>query len=135
MVSASASWNRDRYSKDPEVVVWTSFVGGEPVQRPPSIPGKLYSTSTADQRKAQSREIIDRLREVKEEVEGISLFMKRVQDVQIDSRVSRTENTNNCGRMPTNSNGGMGPKLLRKNEQLPSWRRSPVTTTRRFAGR
>src|SRR5205823_6105495 len=36
-------------------------------------------------------EIIDRLRAATESVEGISLFMQAAQDVQIDSRISRTQ--------------------------------------------
>jgi multidrug efflux pump subunit AcrB len=44
-----------------------------------------------DERKASAGEIIERLREATRDVHGISLFMQAVQDVQIDSRVSRTQ--------------------------------------------
>jgi multidrug efflux pump subunit AcrB len=42
-------------------------------------------------RKAGAGEIIARLRDATHDIEGISLFMQAVQDVQIDSRVSRTQ--------------------------------------------
>src|SRR5262249_1597713 len=42
-------------------------------------------------RKANAAQIIERLRTATESVEGISLFMQAAQDVQIDSRISRTQ--------------------------------------------
>src|SRR3989442_1406517 len=54
--------------------------------------GRLFiALKPRDERKASASAIIDRLRERTKGVEGISLFMQAVQDVQIDSRVSRTQ--------------------------------------------
>jgi hydrophobe/amphiphile efflux-1 (HAE1) family protein len=76
---------------DPDVVSVASFVGGGSVN-PTMNTGRLYiGLKRRDARKAGAGEIIDRLREATRDVQGISLFMQAVQDVQIDSRVSRTQ--------------------------------------------
>ena len=77
--------------KDPDVVSVASFVGAGTVNATANT-GHLYiNLKPRDQRKASASEIIDRLREATKDVEGIALFMQAVQDVQIDSRVSRTQ--------------------------------------------
>ena len=77
--------------KDPDVVSVASFVGAGTVN-PTVNTGRLYlNLKPRDQRKASVSEIIDRLREATKDVQGISLLMQAVQDVQIDSRVSRTQ--------------------------------------------
>jgi multidrug efflux pump subunit AcrB len=54
--------------------------------------GRLYiGLKRRDDRRSSATEIIERLREATRDLEGISLFMQAVQDVQIDSRVSRTQ--------------------------------------------
>jgi multidrug efflux pump len=52
----------------------------------------LYiSLKPREKRTASATEIIERLRDATRDVQGISLFMQAVQDVQIESRVSRTQ--------------------------------------------
>ena len=81
----------ERVAKDPDVVYVASFVGGGAVN-PTQNSGRLYiGLKPRDNRQAGASEIIQRLRDVTADVEGISLFMQAVQDVQIDSRVSRTQ--------------------------------------------
>jgi multidrug efflux pump subunit AcrB len=54
--------------------------------------GRLFiAHKRATGRTASASAIISRLRDATHNVEGISLFMQPVQDVQIDSRVSRTQ--------------------------------------------
>jgi hydrophobe/amphiphile efflux-1 (HAE1) family protein len=68
-----------------------SFVGGGTVNATVNT-GRIYiSLKPRKQRKLGASEIIARLREATKDVEGISLFMQAAQDVQIDSRVSRTQ--------------------------------------------
>ena len=77
--------------KDPDVVSVASFVGAGTVNATANT-GHLYiNLKTRDQRHASASEIIDRLRDATKDIEGITLFMQAVQDVQIDSRVSRTQ--------------------------------------------
>jgi hydrophobe/amphiphile efflux-1 (HAE1) family protein len=77
--------------RDPDVVNVASFVGGGLVN-PTMNTGRLYIVlKPRDQRVASATEVMDRLRRATQEVQGISVFMQAVQDVQIDSRVSRTQ--------------------------------------------
>jgi hydrophobe/amphiphile efflux-1 (HAE1) family protein len=77
--------------RDPDVVSVASFVGGGSVNATVNS-GRLYmNLKPRDRRRASVDEIIARLRTATESVQGISLFMQAAQDVQIDSRISRTQ--------------------------------------------
>ena len=77
--------------RDPDVVSVASFVGGGSVNATVNS-GRLYvNLKPRDSRLAGADEIISRLRVATESVQGISLFMQAAQDVQIDSRISRTQ--------------------------------------------
>ncbi len=81
----------DLVLKDPDVVNVASFVGGGTVN-PTMNSGRFYiQLKPRDQRSASATEIIQRLREATSDVIGISLYMQAVQDVQIESRISRTQ--------------------------------------------
>ncbi|HUJ10330.1 MAG TPA: efflux RND transporter permease subunit, partial [Verrucomicrobiae bacterium] len=81
----------DIVRKDPDVVSVASFVGAGSVN-PTVNTGRLYiNLKPRDERRANVTAIIGRLRDATKDVSGISLFMQAVQDVQIDSRVSRTQ--------------------------------------------
>ncbi len=81
----------DIVRKDPDVVSVASFVGAGTVNATVNT-GHLYiSLKPRNKRHSSANEVIDRLRDATKDVEGISLFMQAVQDVQIDSRVSRTQ--------------------------------------------
>ena len=78
--------------RDPDVVSVASFVGAGTVNATVNT-GRLYiNLKPRDQRKASAgRDHRPPARRATESVEGISLFMQAAQDVQIDSRVSRTQ--------------------------------------------
>ena len=81
----------DIVRKDPDVASVASFVGGGSVNATVNT-GRLYiNLRPREQRQASATEIIERLRDATQNVTGIALFMQAVQDVQIDSRVSRTQ--------------------------------------------
>jgi len=81
----------DLVRKDPDVESVASFVGAGSVN-PTVNTGRLYiNLQPRARRVATAGEIIDRLRAATTGVPGISLSMQAVQDVQIDSRVSRTQ--------------------------------------------
>jgi multidrug efflux pump subunit AcrB len=68
-----------------------SFVGAGTVNATVNS-GRLYITlKPRDQRAASAQDIVTRLRDATVGVQGISLLMQAAQDVQIDSRVSRTQ--------------------------------------------
>ena len=78
-------------SKDPDVKSVASFVGTGAVNATLNT-GRLYiNLNPRKERSASAQKIIERLRIAVQEVAGISLFMQAVQDVQIDSRPSRTQ--------------------------------------------
>jgi multidrug efflux pump len=81
----------DIVRRDPDVVSVASFVGAGSVN-PTVNSGRLYiNLKPRDSRRASATQIIERLRTATEFVQGISLFMQAAQDVQIDSRISRTQ--------------------------------------------
>jgi hydrophobe/amphiphile efflux-1 (HAE1) family protein len=109
----------DIVGKDPDVVSVASFVGAGTVNATMNT-GKLYiNLRPRDQRRANAGEIIDRLRAATSNVEGISLFMQAVQDVQIDSRVSRTQYQYTLEDADEVELGQWAPKLLDKMSSLP----------------
>jgi len=77
--------------RDPDVQSVASFVGAGAVNATVNS-GRLYiNLKPHNQRGASAGEIIEHLRDATASVQGISLFMQAAQDVQIDSRVSRTQ--------------------------------------------
>jgi multidrug efflux pump len=81
----------DIVRRDRDVASVASFVGAGGVN-PTINTGRLYIVlKPRDKRQSGAEEIIARLREATRGVQGISLFMQSVQDLQIDSRVSRTQ--------------------------------------------
>jgi hydrophobe/amphiphile efflux-1 (HAE1) family protein len=98
--------------RDPDVVNVASFVGSGSVN-PTVNSGRLYiNLKPRDSRKASASQIIDRLRAATDSVEGISLFMQAAQDVQIDSRVSRTQYQYTLTDADVDELSAWAPKLL-----------------------
>ncbi|HXC98798.1 MAG TPA: multidrug efflux RND transporter permease subunit [Verrucomicrobiae bacterium] len=109
----------DIVRKDPDVISVASFVGSGTLNATVNS-GKLYiNLKPRDQRKSGASEIIDRLRDATKNVEGISLFMQAVQDVQIDSRVSRTQYQYTLEDADQSELAEWAPKLLEKLGTLP----------------
>lgn len=77
--------------RDPAVARVASIVGAGSVNSTVNT-GRLYIVlKPLNERDVSASQVIDRLREATSGVGGISLLMQAVQDVQIDSRVSRTQ--------------------------------------------
>jgi multidrug efflux pump subunit AcrB len=96
-----------------------SFVGAGTVN-PTMNSGRLYiNLKRREDRKASASEIIDRLREATRDVQGISLFMQAVQDVQIESRVSRTQYQYTLEDADEAELGQWSSKLLNRLRELP----------------
>jgi multidrug efflux pump len=75
---------------DPDVQSVASFIGADGTNQTPNS-GRLSITLKPRKERAGVEEIIARLQEKLRDVEGISLFLQAVQDLQIDNRVSRTQ--------------------------------------------
>jgi hydrophobe/amphiphile efflux-1 (HAE1) family protein len=81
----------DRVLQDPDVASVSSFVGTGSIN-PTLNTGRLtINLKPRDQRSDSASDIIRRLRTSTADLEGITLYMQAVQDLQIDSRVSRTQ--------------------------------------------
>ncbi len=76
---------------DPAVAAVASFIGADGTN-PTLSSGRISITlRPRSERTASAREIIARLKPRLARVEGISLYLQPVQDLQIDDRVSRTQ--------------------------------------------
>ncbi len=105
--------------KDPDVVSVASFVGAGSVNATVNT-GRLYiNLKPRDHRKASATDVIERLREATKDEHGISLFMQAVQDVQIDSRVSRTQYQYTLQDADEAELNEWAPKLLNRLRDLP----------------
>jgi multidrug efflux pump len=81
----------DVVGQDPDVAGVASFVGAGTVN-PTMNTGRVYIVlKPREKRTASADQIIARLRQATQQVQGISLYMQSVQDLQIDTRVSRTQ--------------------------------------------
>ena len=97
---------------DPDVASVASFVGAGTVTSTVNS-GRLYiNLKPRDQRQASASAIMDRLRAASDSVQGISLFMQAAQDVQIDSRVSRTQYQYTLQDADVTELSDWAPKLL-----------------------
>ena len=81
----------DIVAKDPDVQNVAAFVGAGTVNATVNT-GRLYIVlKPRDERQSSADQIMARLREATKDIQGISLFMQSVQDLQIDTKVSRTQ--------------------------------------------
>ena len=81
----------DLVRQDPDVASVSSFVGTGTIN-PTLNTGRLtINLKALEERSASADEVIARLRGKVRDVEGIALYMQSVQDLQIDSRVARTQ--------------------------------------------
>jgi len=109
----------DIVRKDPDVVSVASFVGAGSVNATVNT-GRLYiNLKPRDERHSSVTEVIDRLRDATKDAQGISLLMQAVQDVQIDSRVSRTQYQYTLEDADAAELGQWSDKLLAKLQTLP----------------
>ncbi len=105
--------------KDPDVRSVSSFVGAGAVNATVNTGRLNIELKPRDERKSNASQIIDRLRDATRNVEGISLFMQAVQDVQIDSRLSRTQYQYSLEDADEAELAEWAPKLLAKFRTLP----------------
>ena len=76
---------------DPDVESVASFIGSDG-SNPTTSSGRMSITlKTRKERGSSASEVIARLQPKLRELDGIALYMQSVQDLQIDSRISRTQ--------------------------------------------
>jgi multidrug efflux pump len=77
--------------QDPDVESLSSFIGVDGVNTTMNSGRIQINLKPFEERSANASEIIDRLQDKLADVHGISLFMQPVQDLTIETRVSRTQ--------------------------------------------
>jgi multidrug efflux pump len=97
---------------DPDVQNVASFIGSDGTN-PTTNSGRLSITlKPLDQRSANAEEIIARLQPKLAKVDGIQLYLQSVQDLQIDSRVGRTQYQYTLEDPDPGELGEWAPKLV-----------------------
>ena len=76
---------------DPDVAAVASFIGADGTNPTPNSGRMLITLKPREQRRADAAQIIARLQPQLARVPGIRLYLQPVQDLQIDTRVSRTQ--------------------------------------------
>jgi multidrug efflux pump len=77
--------------QDPEVQSLSSFIGVDGTNRTLNTGRFLINLKPHDERRSNVTEIIRRLQEKSRDVSGIALYLQPVQDLTIDTSVSRTQ--------------------------------------------
>ena len=104
--------------QDPDVASVSASVGAGTVNATVNT-ARLYIVLKPHNQRANAEKIIERLRNATRNVEGISLFMQAAQDLQIDSRISRTQFQYILQDADAAELAEWTPKLVQKLGQLP----------------
>ena len=105
--------------KDPDVEGLSSFIGVDGTNTTLNSGRFLISLKPLGQRTATAGEIIDRLRGEVAGVPGITLYMQPVQDLTIDSTVSRTQYQFVLQNADLGQFQDWVPKLMQRLQQVP----------------
>ncbi|MEN3364613.1 MAG: multidrug efflux pump, partial [Burkholderiales bacterium] len=108
--------------QDPAVQNLTSFIGIDGINTTMNSGRIQIVLKPRDQRTATATEIIGRLQERVAQVEGISLFMQPVQDLTIETRVSRTQYQFTLEDPDPAQLSVWTPRLVERLRQLPQLR-------------
>jgi hydrophobe/amphiphile efflux-1 (HAE1) family protein len=110
----------DIVMRDPDVQSVTSFVGTGTINATLNTGRLSINLKPREKRRSSADEIIARLRDQVKNVEGIALYMQAVQDLQIDSRVSRTQYQYTLQDSDAGELGEWTPRLVDKLRQIPA---------------
>jgi multidrug efflux pump len=108
--------------KDPNVDSVASFIGMDGTNTTPNSGRIQINLKPRDQRKETASEIIRDLQPELAKVEGITLFMQPVQDLTVESRVSRTQYQYSMEDADANELGTWAPRLLQRLQAAPELR-------------
>ncbi|MBI3804235.1 MAG: multidrug efflux RND transporter permease subunit [Nitrospirae bacterium] len=107
---------------DPDVVSLSSFIGADGTNPTPNSGRMSITLKPRSARRAGAEEIIARLRPKLSEVEGVTLYLQPVQDLQIENRVSSTQFQYTLEDADGNELREWAPKMLQKLRTLPELR-------------
>jgi len=112
----------DAVLKDPDVVSLSSFIGVDGTNMTPNVGRIQINLKDRDKRKASADEIIQRLQPKVNQIEGMSLYMQPVQDITVESRVSRTQFQYTLESTNPKDLEDYVPKLVDRLRQMPQLR-------------
>jgi multidrug efflux pump len=105
--------------KDPDVASLSSFIGVDGTNTTPNSGRIQINLKPRDERKATASEIIRRLQQQLKPVQGIMLYMQPVQDLTVESRVSRTQYQYTMEDADAQELAAIAPQLVEKLRTLP----------------
>ncbi|HEX4130328.1 MAG TPA: multidrug efflux RND transporter permease subunit [Pirellulales bacterium] len=108
--------------QDPAVDSLSSFIGIDGTNTTGNSGRIQINLKPLEERKITASEIIHRLRPELAKIEGITLFMQPVQDLTVETRVSRTQYQYSLEDPDAAELAEWGPKLLAKLKALPQLR-------------
>jgi HAE1 family hydrophobic/amphiphilic exporter-1 len=109
----------DVIARDPDVAGWGGFVGGS---RPLNNGFTIIGLKPRGARKASADEIIARLRRQIGKVEGATLYLQAVQDLNVGGRLARTQYQYTLQDADLGELNQWAPKLLARLRTLPQLR-------------
>ncbi len=108
--------------KDPAVESLSSFIGVDGTNTTLNSGRILINLKPLGERKTAASEIIRRLQKELEKVEGITLYMQPVQDLAVDTRVSRTQYHYSLEDPDIEELNAFAPRLVEKLRTKPELR-------------
>jgi multidrug efflux pump len=108
--------------QDPAVESISSFIGIDGVNTTLNSGRIQINLKPEGERKDSAQQVISRLQEKTQQIEGISLFMQAVQDLTIETRVSRTQYQFTVEDADAKMVSLYTPKLVARLSQLPQLR-------------
>ncbi len=108
--------------KDPAVQSLSSFIGIDGTNTTLNSGRILINLKPLAERKTPATDVIRRLQPMLTEVSGITLFMQPVQDLTVETRVSRTQYQYSLENPNSKELGEWAPKFVEKLQSLPELR-------------
>ena len=108
--------------QDPDVVSLSSFIGVDGTNMTPNSGRIQINLKGREERTSDVTEIIRRLSDKLQSVEGITLYMQAVQDLTVEDRVSRTQYQYSLEAADANELATWVPLLVAKLQAMPNLR-------------
>jgi len=119
--------------KDPAVESLSSFIGIDGTN-PTLNSGRIQiNLKPLDERDANASTVIRRLQPIVDQVQGISLYMQPVQDLTVETRVSRTQYQYSLEDSRPEELADWAPRFVKKLQELPQLR--DVASDQQLEGR
>ncbi len=122
----------DVVRSDPDVATVASFIGTDGTNATPNTGRLSIALKPRSERRASAAEIIARLRPRLARLQGVTLYLQSVQDLTIDTRVSRTAFQYTLEDADLGELGDWAPRMLARLQALPQLR--DVTSDQETSG-